>query len=389
MNNPAVRKNLILNLCKMYNTTKIPHEKIVFGLKIGIIWSSSYTSILLIMGAYGKLFPTTAIGKEIAKILIKDITPYILLISLCLSLFYYLSNIKEPQIVEYNKKKINSHAIFLDYYSLLLPLFFVLLPIALLLLIMPYYPKIYIYEFFLIVYSFGLLLLILLLFSKIAFDKDAERTFKMANDIFANYLYENEDYRKRKFYVKKFSSYFNMSISNIDRHLLKSLKIENLEHEAAFPIKHSIKKYLNVYLMYCTQNEIKDLNHNLNSISSLIDIKSKRPSLEITNHIFKVYICIKDFLSKRNYKIHVGKISRFLNFNFSFHYSLLFLLFFASTLSVINNALVEQYDCLTNLFIENYKYLYGNFTPSEVLSIITYSLQIVIFILTIAHKILK
>lgn len=389
MNNPAVKKNLILNLCKMCNTAKIPHEKIVFGLKIGIIWSSSYTSILLIMGAYGKLFPTTAIGKEVAKILIKDITPYILLISLCLSLFYYLSNRKEPQIVEYNKKKISSHAIFLDYYSLLLPLFFVLLPIALLLLIMPYYPKIYIYEFLLVMYFFGLLLLILLLFSKIAFDNDAESTFKMANDIFANYLYENEDYRKRKFYVKKFSSYFNMSISNIDRHLLKSLKIENLEHEEALPIKQSIKKYLNIYLMYCTQNEIKDLNHNLNSISSLIDIRSKRPPLEITNHIFKVYACIKDFLSKRNYKIHVSKISRFLNFNFSFHYSLLFILFFASTLSVINNALVEQYDCLINLFIGNYKYLYGNFTLSEVLSIITYFLQIVILILTIAYKALK
>ena len=99
-------------------------------------------------------------------------------------------------------------------------------------------------NFCLNVYSFALYLLIASLFLKIIFDSKANVTLKMANNIFSNYLYDNEECRKQKFYVKKFSYYLNKSISNIDRQLAKGLKFNDLEHEKKLPIKHVIKNYI-------------------------------------------------------------------------------------------------------------------------------------------------
>jgi hypothetical protein len=135
----------------------------------------------------------------------------------------------------------------------------------------------------------------------------------MANDIFINYIYGNEDFRKNRFYVKKFSVYLNKSINNIDRHLINGIKIEDLEYEKTFPIKTVISKYLPVYIGYGTQNEIDSLKYNFDCISNLINSRNQINYLDITKLIFKIYVDIKDFLVKRNYKVSLQKFLRYLN----------------------------------------------------------------------------
>lgn len=283
---------------------------------------------------------------------------------------------KTPQIVPYNRNEIKKSIIFLDYYSLLLPSFFFFLSMTTLMLIRHFLNN-FLYHFFITINSLSILLLIYFLVLKTYYDSHSYYSLKMATDVFNNYLDEHES-RKKKFYVKKFSYYFIKAVNNIDRDLAKNLKVRNLEHENTLPIKPVIKKYLNTYLLYCKENEIKDFKHTLESIFNSIDIENQIIHLEVTKHIFEVYVGIKDFFVKRNYKIHVSKISRYFDFNLSFHSFLLIFLFSSIALFGLQNIIVEDLYKLIEIFNNQI----GNMSPSDRLNISWNVLQI-LYVLTI------
>ena len=66
------------------------------------------------------------------------------------------------------------------------------------------------------------------------------------------------------------------------------------------------------FLTYCTQSEINDFKDNLNYIPTLIDREGQITSLEITKHIFKIYVNIKVFLAKEITKPILAKFRDFL-----------------------------------------------------------------------------
>jgi len=295
---------------------KIPNEKIVFCMKILIIWSISSLSLFISLVIPDLI---TSYQYDITKNLFKIISEnnihnIFILFSLILSLIYGWCQRKRPQIIYYTKNEISNFDIFLDYYSLLLPTFVLFFGLALFCYSVAYY---YNYEFstlllIIAVYLAPLIFITLYLFKR-KYDNNTYITQKMANDIFINYIYGNEDFRKNRFYVKKFSVYLNKSINNIDRHLINGIKIEDLEYEKTFPIKTVISKYLPVYIGYGTQNEIDSLKYNFDCISNLINSRNQINYLDITKLIFKIYVDIKDFLVKRNYKVSLQKFLRYLN----------------------------------------------------------------------------
>src|SRR5208337_5397721 len=81
---------------------------------------------------------------------------------------------------------------------------------------------------------------LILFFLKRKYDNKANITLRMANDIFTNYLVENKDSRGNDFYVKKFCFYLNKSINNVDKHLKKGVRIEDIEHNEKLSIKKVI-----------------------------------------------------------------------------------------------------------------------------------------------------
>jgi hypothetical protein len=256
---------------------------------------------------------------------------------LILSFIYALYQKNKTQVVIYkNRNEISNFTIFLDYYSLLLPNFlffgcFVILCVPLPLIL---------FDIHLITLDLlativtlacfmlpGYILLFFILFwLKFIYDNNTNITLKMANDIFTNFTIKDNYYRENKMFIEKFSFYLNKTINNIDSHLTKGVKIEDLEHDETLSIKKVIARNLHIYLRYCTQNELDTLKYNLNYLSNLIINENLINSLEVAKPIFKIYVDIKDFLIKQNYKVHGQKI--YLKFSILFYVILLFLLGF-------------------------------------------------------------
>lgn len=359
---------------------QVKHEKIVLFFRTGIIWCFLTIFAFLMTAVYQFINPTD----KFFEIPLKHQVISILGITSCVTLFIFLDLRKEPQIVEYNRSDIEFYLVYLDYYTLLIPIFFIFLLFIINLLSLIYYPNKMLINFCLTLYSIALVSLILSLFLKIIFDSKANITLKMANNIFSKYLYGNEDCREQMFYRQKFSSYLNKSINNIDRGLAKNLKINNLEHKKEIPIKQLIKKYIGNYIAYGTQAELIDLKDNLNHISTSINRDDYVISLENTEYIFKIYVNIKDFLAKRNYIAHISKTSRYFNFNLSFHWLIIIFLLIISGVSANHSILVGNNN-LSDASKEVIKTLLDN---NLLLFILTF-LQIIALILQALFNLLE
>lgn len=281
---------------------KLEHEKIVLSMKIVCFWGISLLSLPLIVVSLRYFYPEVKLTFSYT----------ISFLTLSLALVYGFYQRKIPQIIVYKTEDITG-SILLDYYSLLIPNFLFcigwILDLSPLQYKFPYNMNTFL-GFTVITYP---LLFSLLFLLKRKSDNDAYITLKMANDIFINYLAENESFRKNRFYAEKFSFYFNRSIENIDQKFTNGVKIGDLEHQKAFPIKKVISDNLLIYIMYGKQSEINSLKYNLNCICKLNSIENQINYLEIAKPIFKIYVDIKDFLIKRNYRIRIRTTFRIFN----------------------------------------------------------------------------
>lgn len=358
----------------------ISDEKFVLCLKIVTFWGVSIVVIMVFLAVCEMIYPKI----EYLQMPLKVIDPYLFFFSVFLSMCYYFCIRKKPQIVKYNRNEISYSAIFLDYYSLLLPSCIFFFSIASTVFTIAYFPDLYVSDFLMRLSILSLLLLIILLMYKTIFDLNTKNTLKMATCIYHNYLHENKSCRKNGIYINKFSYYFFKSINNIDRDLAKNLKVKDLQHESALPLKPLIKKYLNVYIIYSTQKELNDFKKNLDSMFNLCNNEDQVVRSEVTKYIIKVYVGIKDFLTRRNFKVKVGKISQYFSVNIPLN--LLFLLTFFLIL-----ALIAHYSDISELYNTLNGYLgnqFGDISQKDRLKFAGYTLQLLYVLIILIGKII-
>lgn len=277
----------------------IPHGKIVYYMKIVIVWGVSLFFCLL----YVKIFaPTNLSGNgndPLAFQIGKELTiyagevykrPVCHILSVIVAIIYGLYLRNKTQVIFYkNRNEISKFVIFLDYYSLLLPnfLFFgslVIFCVPVFLIgnffntnqLITYLNNLLAAFCVLLMYPIYPLIFISLFLLKREYDHKTNITLKMANDIFTNYLIKNNDSRENDIYIKKFCFYLNKSIKSVDNHWTKGVRIEDIEHNEKNSIKKVIAGNLYIYLRYGTQAEIDSLKYNLNHILNLVINETKK-----------------------------------------------------------------------------------------------------------------
>jgi hypothetical protein len=152
--------------------------------------------------------------------------------------------------------------------------------------------------------------LFLLLLLKITFYKmgtyDTYNNITRANDILTNYISSNETDIKY-LAIKEFTKHFMRVLDGIDFHFNavfdKGINIDCLQNNENITVKQLIKRYLPIYLSYCSEAELNLFKIKMNSMVNLIGNENEIVSLDIIKIVHSIHQDIIKFLNQNSYVV--------------------------------------------------------------------------------------
>ena len=127
-----------------------------------------------------------------------------------------------------------------------------------------------------------------------------------ANDILTNYITLNETDIKY-LAIKDFTEHFIRVLDGIDFHFEaifdKGINIDCLQNNENITVKQLIKRYLPIYLSFCSEAELNSFKIKINSIVNTIDNENMIVSLDIIKIIQSIHQDIVTFLNQHSYVV--------------------------------------------------------------------------------------
>ena len=135
---------------------------------------------------------------------------------------------------------------------------------------------------------------------------NAYNNITRANDILTNYISSNETDIKY-LAIKEFTKHFLRVLDGIDFHFDavfdKGINIDCLQNNENITVKQLIKRYLPIYLSYCSEAELNLFKIKMNSMVNLIDNENMIISLDIIKIINSIHQDIVKFLNQHSYVV--------------------------------------------------------------------------------------
>lgn len=127
-----------------------------------------------------------------------------------------------------------------------------------------------------------------------------------ANDILTNYISSNETDIKY-LAIKEFTKHFIRVLDGIDFHFDavfdKGINIDCLQNNENITVKKLIKRYLPIYLSFCSEAELNSFKIKMNSMVNTIDNENMIVSLDIIKIVHSIHQDIVKFLNQHSYVV--------------------------------------------------------------------------------------
>lgn len=201
----------------------------------------------------------------------------------------------------------NSFSNFFEYFYKLLPICMVTTGIALATL---FVYNIYFLLFGIVLFFLGGYVFFLLTILKITFYSmgtyNIYNNINRTNDILTNYISSNETDIKY-LAIKEFTKHFIRVLDGIDSHFNavfdKRINIDCLQNNGNLTVKQLVKRYLPIYLNYCSEAELNLFKIKMNSMVNLIDNENEIVSLDIIKIVHSIHQDIVKFLNQHSYVV--------------------------------------------------------------------------------------
>jgi len=249
------------------------------------------------------IFSDTKISIPIIFIVIYSI-PTLLIVYM---IFIERKNMRKYVLRYPNIKGVSKFSNFIDYYYKLIPVCIVTTGIALITLSI--YHECFL-SFGVNIFGIGCYVFLILAILKITFynmgTSDIYNNMTRANDIFTNYISSNKSDIKY-LAIKEFTKHFLRVLDGIDFHFEavfdKGINIDCLQNNENITVKQLMKRYLPIYLSYCSEAELNLFKIKLNSMVNLIDNKNIINSLDIIEIVNSIHQDIVKFLDQHSYVV--------------------------------------------------------------------------------------
>lgn len=127
-----------------------------------------------------------------------------------------------------------------------------------------------------------------------------------ANDILTNYIFSNETDIKY-LAIKEFTKHFIRVLDGIDFHFEaifdKGINVDCLQNNENITVKQLLKRYLPIYLNYCSEEELNLFKIKMNSMVNMIDNRNMIISLDIIKIVHSIHQDIVNFLNQHSYVV--------------------------------------------------------------------------------------
>ena len=135
---------------------------------------------------------------------------------------------------------------------------------------------------------------------------NAYNNINRANDILTNYISPKET-NKKYLAIKAFTKHFMRVLDGIDFHFDavfdKVINIDSLQNNENITVKQLLKRYLPIYLSFCSETELNSFKIKMNSMVNMIDNENMIVSLDIIKIVHSIHQDIVTFLNQHSYVV--------------------------------------------------------------------------------------
>lgn len=316
---------LILSIKKLLKNI-INTNNLVLVLNVLKITNDSYflliAFLILIIGlflfAITVLFPSVIIPVPYIVYVTKLVLPIIFFVVYSINIlmivytFYSKHNNMPKRVLKYSTIKGVSK--FSSFFSNIVEYYYPLLPICMITTGIALATLFICNEIFLLLgvtlFILGFLVYFFLINLKATFYNlgtyDRYNNITRANDILTNYISPKET-NIEYLAIKEFTKHFLRVLDGIDFYFEavfdKGINIDCLQNNENITVKQLIKRYLPIYLSYCSEAELNLFKMKINSMVNLIDNKNMIVSLDIIKIVHSIHQDIVKFLNQHSYVV--------------------------------------------------------------------------------------